>query len=90
MDSPGAKVVGHHASVRAADAGLRVECSCGHVTPVSSEESNVCLMLVMHLESAVRKGAPVVPGDDDGLAGLREPRRPLPPDHELSAARDIA
>jgi len=47
-------------------------------------------MLVMHLESAVKKGAPVVPGDADGLAGVREPRRPLPPDHELSAARDIA
>jgi len=90
MDNPGAKVVGHRASVRAADTGLRVECSCGHITPVSQEESNACLMLVMHLEAAVRKGAPVVRGDDDGLAGVCEPRRPLPPNHELSAARDIA
>jgi hypothetical protein len=47
-----------------------------------------CLAVVQHLLAAVRDGAKVVT-DDDGLAGVREPRRPKSPLGSISTEADL-
>ena len=80
MREPGAWVVGHRAAVRGSRSGVQASCSCGRVLPEGLTVPGACLTLVQHLQAAVRDGAAVSSGeDDDGSAGVREPRRPLPP-----------
>lgn len=90
MHVAGAHVLGHGAKVVTPEAGShRVECACGYTSLVIHDDTGACLLLTLHLQAAVRAGARVV-GGDDGLAGVREPRRPLPPDDELTVERGIA
>ena len=90
MPRVGARVVGHAAYVRGTREGAAVECSCGHRTPRDRSLGVACAELVRHLDDAVRGGAEVVDGDDDdGTTGVREPRRPLPPDSGAGAARTV-
>jgi hypothetical protein len=81
-------VLGHRAAVRYDKDGSRVLCSCGYksVTPLALDAA--CLSLVMHLQSVVHRGATVIDGDD-GLAGVREPRRPYPPHGSGSMERAV-
>lgn len=59
---------------------MQASCSCGRVLPEGLTVPGACLTLVQHLQAAVRHGAEVSSReDDDGSAGVREPRRPLPP-----------
>jgi hypothetical protein len=79
MREPGARVDGHRGAVHGRDRGPQVSCSCGQPFVAQSSVQGACLALVQHLEAVVRNGAEVVRGgDDDGLAGVREPRRPSP------------
>ncbi len=83
---PGTRVQGHRAVLVSQDDRYRVRCECAlfsldHALP------DACLLLVAHLEQMVRDGAPVLPGDD-GLAGVRETRRPLPPSGGTAVALD--
>ncbi|MCU1589155.1 MAG: hypothetical protein JWP11_411 [Frankiales bacterium] len=89
MQVPGAWVLGHSASVLGREPGFHAACPCGYTSMTFARIDPACLSLTLHLQSAVRAGAPVM-GEGDGLAGVREPRRPLPPHDHLSAARDIA
>lgn len=87
MRTPGAWVLGHRAQVTRSDAGTAAVCSCGYVSLQTASLDNSCLSLVDHLQGAVRAGARVMRGDD-GLAGVREPRRPLRPLGSADAALD--
>lgn len=81
MREPGAQVAGHRATVSWRDLDSTVACSCGYAVQAQPSVQGACLSLVQHLEAAVRDGAEVVRGGEgggDGLAGVREPRRPLP------------
>ena len=90
MQRPGAQVRGHHAVVHRTDSELLIaSCSCGYRSPSFAGEAEACLVLMLHLQSAVRGGAQVL-DDGDGLAGVREPRRPLPPHDHGTATRDTA
>jgi hypothetical protein len=89
MHRPGARVRGHRAIVRRDEAGWVASCSCGYLSLPFSVDTQPCLLLTLHLQSEVRGGAQVT-GDDDGLAGVREPRRPLPPHGHGTATRDSA
>lgn len=78
----GARVEGHRARVVGRESDARVSCSCGQPFAVHPSAAGACLALVLHLDAAVRDGARVLTGGadgDDGSAGVREPRRPLPP-----------
>jgi hypothetical protein len=75
--------------VRRGDTGLTAQCSCGYASLAFSGQNEPCLLLALHLQAAVRGGAAVT-DDGDGLAGVREPRRPLPPHDHGSAAHDVA
>lgn len=79
MHEPGAQVEGHRGRVRAGGSAVQASCSCGHRFTESSSVQGACLALVQHLQKVVRDGAVVRGGGDDGLAGVREPRRPVPP-----------
>ena len=79
MREPGARVQGHAARLEPSEGRLRVACGCGYRSFGFATQASACLLLVVHLQAAVRGGARVAPGDDDGLAGVREPRRPVPP-----------
>lgn len=90
MDEPGARVEGHRATVRQQGLALEVVCSCGHAFPAQSSVPGACLTLVRHLEAVVRAGARVRRGGEDGgTAGVREPRRPVPPDGTGTVQLDI-
>ena len=89
MQVPGAWVVGHRAAVSRNEHGFLARCSCGYASLTIPHVDPACLSLTSHLQAAVRAGAPVV-GDDDGLAGVREPRRPLPPYSHETAELDSA
>jgi len=79
MHEPGAWVEGHRGAVRGHGVLSQVSCSCGRRFAAQSSVQDACLVLVQHLQWVVRDGARVVRGgDEDGLAGVREPRRPLP------------
>ena len=79
MQEPGARVDGHRGAVRADGLTARASCTCGQAFVDQPTVAGACLLLVQHLQTAVRGGALVVPGgDDDGPAGVREPRRPVP------------
>jgi len=84
MKLPGAQVVGHHAVVRPAGDGSQATCTCSYQSTPSSV-AGACLALTRHLSAAVKSGARVVT-DRDGLAGVREPRRPLQPHDSGSLA----
>lgn len=84
MHRPGARVEGHATLVRESADGSVAACSCGYVAGSALTPGAACLLAVQHLQGAVRDGARVV-DDDDGLAGVREPRRPLPPHLETGA-----
>ena len=80
MHEPGARVEGHRAEVHVRGPRWRTSCTCGLRVDVS-DVGSACLVLVQHLQAAVRDGARVVGsghGDDDGSSGVREPRRPRP------------
>jgi len=81
--------LGHRAYSTEQPGGYRVECTCDYVSFTFRAHEQACLSPTMHLQSEVRAGAPVIRGDD-GLAGVREPRRPLPPYSHGSAELDIA
>ena len=74
---PGARVQGHRAVLVSQDNRYRVTCECG-LSSLDHALPDACLLLLSHLEEMVRGGASVLPGED-GPAGVREPRRPLPP-----------
>lgn len=78
MREPGARVEGHQGLVRRSGATARVACACGYPFTPQATVQGACLALAQHLQGAVRDGARVIPGDE-GLAGVREPRRPLTP-----------
>ncbi len=92
MHQPGAWVEGHRGAVRWHSLVSQVSCSCGHRLAAQPSVQGACLVLVQHLQSAVRDGARVVrDGDDDGgQAGVREPRRPMPPLGSGTVELDIA
>ena len=93
MDEPGARVEGHRGAVRRSGSGAQASCSCGRVLPDGLTVPGACLTLVQHLQAAVRNGAAVSrggEGDDDGSAGVREPRRPLPSAGSGGVELDIA
>jgi hypothetical protein len=90
MDEPGAWVDGHRGAVRGRGLLSPVSCSCGHPFAAQPSVQGACLVLVHHLQSVVRDGARVVRGDDDGLAGVREPRRPVPSLGSGTVELDIA
>lgn len=93
MHEPGAWVEGHRGAVRpsASGSGAQASCSCGHVLPEGMTVPGACLTLVQHLRASVRDGAQVFRGDgDDGTAGVREPRRPLPSAGSGGVELDIA
>jgi len=89
MQEPGAWVLGHRAYSTVHADGYQVQCTCGYVSFTFRAHEQACLSLALHLQSEVRSGAPVIRGDD-GLAGVREPRRPLPPYGHGTAELDIA
>ena len=69
----------------------QVSCSCGRRFAAQPSVQGACLVLVQHLQSVVRDGARVVRGGDDGgLAGVREPRRPMPSLGSGTVELDIA
>ncbi len=91
MHEPGAWVEGHRGAVRGRGLVSQVSCSCGHRFAAQPSVQGACLVLVQHLQSVVRDGARVARGgDDDGLAGVREPRRPMPSLGSGTAELDIA
>ena len=91
MHEPGARVEGHRSVVRGDGHTTEVVCSCGQPFGPQASVPSACLVLVRHLQTAVRQGAQVLPGDDDGgLAGVREPRRPVPSSGSGSVELDIA
>ena len=68
-----------------------MSCSCGRPFVEQPSVQGACLALVLHLQAVVRDGATVIGGeDDDGSAGVREPRRPVPPRGSGSVELDIA
>lgn len=77
---------GHRADLVCQDDRYRVRCQCGLLS-LDHALPDACLLLVGHLDQTVRRGAPVLPGDD-GLAGVREARRPLPPSGGSAVALD--
>jgi hypothetical protein len=88
---PGASVAGHRGAVRARAAGAQASCSCGRPFLAQPDVAAACLALLLHLQAAVRDGAPVTGGDDDdGLGGVREPRRPPPSSGGGGVELDIA
>lgn len=87
MKQPGARVRGQRARVGNEPSAARPRCECGYpFVPLPTMEGG-CLAVVQHLLAAVRDGAEVVP-DDDGLAGVREPRRPKGPLGSISTEAD--
>ncbi len=78
MKQPGARVRGHRALVRNEPSAAWPSCECGYPFVPQPTVEGGCLAVVQHLLAAVRDGAKVVT-DDDGLAGVREPRRPESP-----------
>ena len=79
MRVPGASVEGHRGAVRVRGRDAETRCSCGRPFPDQPTVQAACLVLVLHLQAAVRDGAGVTgPDDDDGAAGVREPRGPVP------------
>lgn len=80
---PGASVQGHGGGVRTRGPQAQASCDCGAALSAQPSVPAACLTLLLHLQAAVRDGALVVGrggGEDDGggLAGVREPRRPVP------------
>ena len=69
---------GHQGSVRGTGDAAQASCTCGYPFTPQASVQGACLALAHHLQAAVRDGARVIPGDE-GLAGVREPRRPLMP-----------
>ena len=86
---PGVRVRGHHATILQADGGMVANCSCGYLSPTFTGRGEPCLLLMLHLQSAVRRGTQLT-DDGDGLAGVREPRRPRPSHDHGTATRDTA
>jgi hypothetical protein len=66
--------MGHRAVLRNATSTARPICECGYPFIPQPTLEGGCLAVAQHLVAAVRDGAVVVT-DDDGLAGVREPRR---------------
>jgi hypothetical protein len=87
MRQPGARVMGHRAVVRNATSTALPICECGYPFIPQPTLEGGCLAVSQHLVAAVRDGAVVVT-DDDGLAGVREPRRPRSPLGSASAEVD--
>ena len=91
MRVPGAWVEGHRGAVRGRGLIAQASCSCGRPFPAQPSVQGACLALVLHLQAVVRDGAKVRGGDDDdGLAGVREPRGPVPSRGSGSLELDIA
>ena len=90
MRVPGASVDGHRGAVDRRGLSAQASCTCGEFSSVQPSVQGACLLLVMHLQAAVRDGARVTYDDDDGLAGVREPRGPVPSRGGGSAELDIA
>ena len=89
MRVPGASVEGHRAVVRLLGRNAVASCSCGSTSVVLPSAYSACMALVRHLQAAVRDGATVT-APDDGLAGVREPRSPVPSGGSGSVALDPA
>ena len=88
----GARVEGHRARVVGRESDARVSCSCGQPFAAQTSAWSACHALVLHLDAAVRDGARVLTGGedgDDGSAGVREPRRPFPPDGSGAVGLDL-
>ena len=89
----GAQVEGHRCRVVGRESDARVICTCGQPFAAQTSAWSACHALVLHLDAAVRDGAAVVAGGgddgDDGSAGVREPRRPLPPHGSGAVGLDL-
>lgn len=79
MRRRGARVAGHTTVARVSPDGTSLACSCGYASALALSHPGACLLLVQHLEDAVRRGAAVIEGDGGDPAGVREPRNPRVP-----------
>ena len=72
---PGTSVVGHRGAVRAGVVGATAACSCGRAFLDQPDTAAASLALLLHLQAAVRDGAPVTVRNDDDEDGGLELRR---------------